>query len=61
MIQLPSYSSDPCLQIVTSECPTSMAVTHPTMLDCEWIREAFALFDVDKDGEITTQELGKVK
>ena len=27
----------------------------------EILKEAFALFDVDKDGEITTDELEKVK
>ena len=28
--------------------------------DLECLKEAFALFDRDRDGEISTQELGKV-
>jgi Ca2+-binding EF-hand superfamily protein len=29
--------------------------------DTECLKDAFALFDSDQDGEITTQELAKVK
>ena len=38
------------------EVDTKLAVT-----DLECLKEAFALFDRDRDGEISTDELGKVK
>merc|ERR1712165_528191 len=31
-----------------------------TMQDIDCLKEAFALFDCDRDGEITVEELGKV-
>ena len=33
---------------------------HITAKDMECLKEAFALFDRDRDGEINTEELGKV-
>ena len=38
------------------EVDSKLAVT-----DLECLKEAFALFDRDRDGEINTEELGKVK
>ena len=38
------------------EVDTKLAIT-----DLECLKEAFALFDRDRDGEINTEELGKVK
>ena len=32
-----------------------------TTQDVDCLREAFALFDIDREEEITTKELGKVK
>ena len=34
---------------------------HITVKDMECLKEAFALFDRDRDGEINTDELGKVR
>ena len=34
--------------------------SHITAKDMECLKEAFALFDRDRDGEINTEELGKV-
>ena len=36
---------------------SSMQITRE---DTECLKDAFALFDADKDGEITTKELAKV-
>ena len=32
-----------------------------TAQDIDCLKEAFALFDCDRDGEITVEELGKVR
>ena len=33
---------------------------HISVKEMECLKEAFALFDRDRDGEISTEELGKV-
>ena len=33
---------------------------HISVTEMECLKEAFALFDRDRDGEISTEELGKV-
>ena len=35
--------------------------SHISVKEMECLKEAFALFDRDRDGEISTEELGKVK
>ena len=34
---------------------------HVSVKEMECLKEAFALFDRDRDGEISTEELGKVR
>ena len=36
-------------------------IRHITVKDMECLKEAFALFDRDRDGEINTDELGKAR
>ena len=40
---------------------STIPLLHITREDKECLKDAFALFDADKDGEITTEELAKVK
>ena len=35
--------------------------SHIGVKEMECLKEAFALFDRDRDGEISTEELGKVR
>ena len=50
MSLLPSYRK--------MDLPSPDKYLVPTDLEC--LKEAFTLFDKDRDGEISTQELGKV-
>ena len=40
---------------------STIPLLNITREDTECLKDAFALFDADKDGEITTKELAKVK
>merc|ERR1719186_1894715 len=39
---------------------STIPLLHITREDAECLKDAFALFDADKDGEITTKELAKI-